>query len=57
MILCGDGCFPVCDFCKHYLDDYWDIEGSFAGDGRCLKKNTDTSASSYCNDDFECFRV
>mgnify|MGYP001110010156 CR=1 FL=1 len=57
MILCGEDCSPVCDFCKHYLDDDYNVEDSFAGEGKCLKKNTEVVAHASCQDDFECFRV
>lgn len=51
---CNEGCHAICDFCKHYKDD--GIEG-FVGEGICVKKNIRVDASSYCEDDFECFRV
>lgn len=39
---CSEGCFDICDFCKHYVDDYKDIVGRFAGSGVCNINNSQT---------------
>jgi len=56
MKLCHEDCIPVCDFCKHYIDDG---EGSntFEAEGLCVVKNKRVDASESCQDDFECFRT
>lgn len=52
---CSNDCTAVCDFCKFYKDDMED--GEFSGSGVCIKKNIEVDAGSYCEDDFECFRI
>jgi hypothetical protein len=56
----------ICDFCKHYQDEYRDIkklkypEGhfKFAGEGICDIDNHETDAcAGYECDNFECFNV
>lgn len=66
---CSDDCKEtgsICDFCKHYKDDYRDIkklknkDGSlrFAGDGICDVDNHETDAcDGYNCGNFECFRI
>lgn len=56
---CSEICRAICDFCKHYTDDSNTKErlsDIYAGEGWCKAKNTRVDASSYCEDDFECFR-
>ena len=57
MELCGDGCFPVCDFCAYYHDDSEKTNGEFEGEGLCEKKDIRVDACNHCNDDFKCFRL
>ena len=61
---CSEGCIEVCDFCKHYKDEYRDIQKlkkedgtlMFAGEGICKVTGKEIDASYFC-DDFECFRL
>lgn len=57
---CGDDCIAICDFCKHYKDEYRDINGldQFVGEGICGIDNHETDAcGGYKCDGFECFRI
>ena len=53
---CSEDCHIICDFCKHYIDEYHDRENEFAGEGICDIDNHATDASGGC-DNFECFRI
>lgn len=48
----------ICDFCKHYRDDYEGLDTGFAGSGKCDIDNSETNASDGYNcDNFECFNL
>lgn len=55
---CDDDCEAICDFCKHYDDEFRYINGQFAGDGTC---NVDGKLVDACDgykcDNFKCFRL
>lgn len=57
MLTCGEGCYPVCDFCLFY-DFNGDKEGAYDGHGVCwhpdhpLRKDP----SGEC-EDFICFNI
>lgn len=62
-VFCSDDCKDmgsICDFCKHYRDEYRDILklNEFAGNGVCAFDNSEVDAcDGYNCDNFMCFRI
>lgn len=56
-IYCSTECMSCCDFCINYKDNGNGILGEFEGEGKCLVKNIEVSASYGCEDDFHCFQA
>jgi heat shock protein HslJ len=58
MKLCSDkqdGCYPICDSCKHY-EFNGDEKGRYTGNGYCNKHQEQMSPERYC-DDFHCSKA
>lgn len=47
----------LCDYCIYYKDDLEGVEGKFAGEGLCIKKDIRVDAYDSCADDFHCTLV
>jgi hypothetical protein len=46
---CGEGCYPVCDFCKSY-DFNGDEQGRYMDNGFCNLHNEKKDPSDGCQD-------
>ena len=55
MKTCGKGCYPVCDFCKHY-DFNPGPEGQYTNNGYCRFHKREQDPVGEC-EDFECVRA
>lgn len=53
MKTCGEGCIPICDFCKYCI--HKEYEGETGAPIGCEKHPDKFSIAWYC-EDFHCFR-
>lgn len=56
MIKCSKECEPLCDFCKHFIEDD-NICDDVYSDGYCNIDNKSVSRCDYCENNFHCTLV
>lgn len=56
MIKCSKECEPLCDFCKHFIEDDNICEDAYS-DGYCKIDSKPVSRCDCCEDNFHCILV